>query len=69
MPVTSIARSTGTQVIGTSVCTPAIHTVTTFISVHLTFMPCTVEATAGTATVTDRGIMAATMVPDEVMMG
>lgn len=69
MPVISIVHSTGTQAIGTSVCTPAIHTVTTFILVHLTFTPCTVEATAGTATATDRGIMAATTVPDEVMMG
>lgn len=69
MPVTSIARSTGTQAIGTSVCTPAIHTVTTFILEHLTFTPCTAEVTVGTATATDRGIMAATTVPDEVMMG
>lgn len=69
MPPISIARFIGMQAIGTSVCTPAIHTVTTSISVHLTFTPCTVEATAGTATATDRGIMVATTVPDEVMMG
>ena len=69
MPVISIVHSTGTQAIGTSACTPAIHTVTTFILVHPTFTPCTVEATAGTATGTDRGIMDATTGPDEVMMG
>lgn len=68
MPVISIARSTGTQAIGTSVCTLAIHTVTTFILVRHVSTPCTVGATAGTATVTDRGTMDATTVPDEVMM-
>lgn len=69
MPVISIVRSIGTQAIGTSVCTPAIHTVTTFILVRHASTPCTVGATAGTATVTGRGIMVATTVPDEVMMG
>lgn len=69
MPVISIVHSTGTQAIGTSVCMPAIHTVTTSISAHLTFTPCTVGATAGTATATDRGIMDVTTVPDEAMMG
>ena len=69
MPVTSIARFIGMQAIGTSVCTPAIHTVTTFILVRHASTPCTAAGTAGTATATDRGIMAATTVPDEVMMG
>ena len=69
MPVISIARSTGTQAIGTSVCMPAIHTVTTSISVHLTSTPCTAEVTAGTATAIDRGIMDATTGPDEAMTG
>lgn len=69
MPVISIVHSIGTQAIGTSVCMPAIHTVTTSISVHLTFTPCTAEVTAGTATATDRGIMDATTVPGEAMMG
>ena len=69
MPVISIARSIGTQAIGTSVCTPAIHIVTTFILVHHASTPCTAEVTAGTATVTDRGTMAAATVPDEVMTG
>ena len=69
MPVISIVLSTGTQAIGTSVCTPAIHTVTTFILVRHASTPCTAEVTAGTATATGRGIMAATTVPDEAMMG
>lgn len=69
MPVISIVHSTGTQAIGTSVCMPAIHTVTTSISVHHASTPCTAEVTAGTATATDRGIMVATTVPDEVMTG
>ena len=69
MPPIFIARFIGTQAIGTSACTPATHTVTTSTSVHLTSTPCTAEATAGTAMATDRGIMAATTVPGEVMMG
>ena len=69
MPPISTVHSIGTQAIGTSACTPAIHDVTTSISAHQASTPCTAEATAGTATVTGRGIMVATMVPDEVMMG
>lgn len=69
MPVISIVHSTGTQAIGTSVCTPAIHTATISISAHHTSTPCTAEVTAGTATATDRGIMVATTVPDEAMTG
>ena len=69
MPVISIVHSTGTQAIGTSVCMPAIHTVTISISAHHTSTPCTAEVTAGTATATDRGTMDATTGPDEAMMG
>lgn len=69
MPPIFTVRSIGTQAIGTSACTPAIHTVTTFILVRHASTPCTAEVTAGTATVTDRGIMDATTGPDEVMTG
>ena len=69
MPVISIVHSTGTQAIGTSVCTLAIHTVTTSILVRHASTPCTAEVTAGTAMGTDRGTMVATTVPGEAMMG
>ena len=68
MPPISTVHSIGTLAIGTSACTPAIHTVTTFILVRHASTPCTAEATAGTATATGRGIMVATTVPGEAMM-
>lgn len=69
MPPIFTVRSIGMQAIGTSAYTLATHTVTTSISVHHTSTPCTAEVTAGTATAIDRGIMVATTVPDEAMMG